>query len=79
MISVQDTLPNDDEMPHCFLPLHLWLDKSNVSKTVKKHPIVLRPGFLPREIRNGSGNGGGALIGYMPVVCCVIHKVHINF
>ncbi|KAF8522668.1 hypothetical protein JB92DRAFT_2827536 [Gautieria morchelliformis] len=30
------------------------------------HPILLRPGFLPRAIQNGSGNGGAVLIGYMP-------------
>lgn len=51
--------------PHVFLPLHLWLDKSNVAKTVVKHPMILRPGFLPHSIRNGSGNGGGVLIAYM--------------
>ncbi|KIJ31648.1 hypothetical protein M422DRAFT_266678 [Sphaerobolus stellatus SS14] len=65
---IQDTLPHELGMPHVYLPLHLWLDKSSVAQTVTKHPIVLRPGFLPSTIRNGSGNGGGALIGYMVVV-----------
>ncbi|KIJ33453.1 hypothetical protein M422DRAFT_264557 [Sphaerobolus stellatus SS14] len=32
------------------------------------HPIVLRPAFLPAEIRNASGNGGGTFIGLMPIV-----------
>ncbi|KIJ29756.1 hypothetical protein M422DRAFT_188008, partial [Sphaerobolus stellatus SS14] len=65
---IQDTLSHEFGMPHVYLPLHLWLDKSSVAQTVTKHPIVLRPGFLPSTIRNGSGNGGGALIGYMVVV-----------
>ncbi|KIJ48583.1 hypothetical protein M422DRAFT_162395 [Sphaerobolus stellatus SS14] len=65
---IQDSLPQEVGVPHCFLPLHLWLDKSNVAKTVKKHPIILRPGFLPSVIRNASGNGGGVLIGYMSIV-----------
>lgn len=40
----------------------------------------MRPGFLTRQIRNGSGNGGGVLIGYMPVVCadiCIVDSVVI--
>ncbi|KAF8578339.1 hypothetical protein K439DRAFT_1529313 [Ramaria rubella] len=65
---VQDGLPQETGLPHCFLPLHLWLDKSNVSKTVTKHPIILRPVFLPSHIWNGSGKGGSVLVGYMPVV-----------
>ncbi|KII93190.1 hypothetical protein PLICRDRAFT_121618 [Plicaturopsis crispa FD-325 SS-3] len=65
---VDDALPDDEDYPHCFLPLHLWLDKANITKRVKKHPIVLRAVWLPRRIRNASGNGGGILIGYMPIV-----------
>ena len=30
--------------------------------------MILRPAWLPRQIRNASGNGGGVLIGYMPIV-----------
>ncbi len=30
--------------------------------------MVLRPAWLPRRIRNASGNGGGVLVGYMPMV-----------
>ncbi|KIJ31220.1 hypothetical protein M422DRAFT_267173 [Sphaerobolus stellatus SS14] len=65
---VQDLLPWEVIVPHCFFPIHLWPDKSNVAKTVKKHPIILRPGFLPSVVRNASGNGGGVLIGYMAIV-----------
>lgn len=31
--------------------------------------MVLRAAWLPRQIRNASGNGGGVLLGYMPMVC----------
>lgn len=48
------------------------MDKGNITKRVKKHPVVLRAAFLPKAIRNGSGNGGGVLIGYMPVVSVVV-------
>ncbi|KIJ36129.1 hypothetical protein M422DRAFT_261454 [Sphaerobolus stellatus SS14] len=43
-------------------------DKGKVSSTTKMHPIVLRAAFLPSEIRNASGNGGGVFIGLMPIV-----------
>lgn len=59
---------NPDSDPECFLPLILWMDKGNVSKRVKKHPVLLRAAFLPRSIRNASGNGGEILLGYMPIV-----------
>ncbi|KIJ52075.1 hypothetical protein M422DRAFT_157094, partial [Sphaerobolus stellatus SS14] len=65
---IQSSLPQEESIPHCFLPLHLWLDKGKVSEKVKMHPIIVRPGFLPSAIRNGSGNGGGVLIGYMTIV-----------
>ncbi|KAF8577038.1 hypothetical protein K439DRAFT_1622385 [Ramaria rubella] len=44
------------------------MDKGRVSPTVNMHPIVLCPAFLRHEIWNGSGNGGGVLLGYMPRV-----------
>ena len=61
-------LPNDDIIRHCYLPLHFWLDKGLVTRRVKKYPMLLRPAWLPRQIRNASGNGGGVLLGYMPIV-----------
>jgi len=61
-------LPYCDQFPHSYLPLHFWLDKGMVTRRVKKYPMLLRPAWLPRQIRNASGNGGGVLIGYMPVV-----------
>ncbi|KZT35401.1 hypothetical protein SISSUDRAFT_990606 [Sistotremastrum suecicum HHB10207 ss-3] len=56
-----------ERTPHCYLPLHYWSDKGKVSARVKKHPVVLRPCFLPRGIRNGSGNGGGVIIALLPM------------
>ncbi|KAJ7199478.1 hypothetical protein GGX14DRAFT_572859 [Mycena pura] len=64
--AVDDQLP---ELPqnsqHCWLPLHIWLDKGMVTSHVKMFPIVLRALWLPSEIRNAAGNGGGVLIGFM--------------
>ncbi|KZT42297.1 hypothetical protein SISSUDRAFT_1016075 [Sistotremastrum suecicum HHB10207 ss-3] len=54
-------------IPRCYLPIHYWSDKGKVSGRVSKYPVVLRPGFLPASIRNGSGNGGGVIIAYIPV------------
>ncbi|KAF8520305.1 hypothetical protein JB92DRAFT_3285845 [Gautieria morchelliformis] len=65
---IQDQMPYLPDLPHCFLPLHLWMDIGKVSTTSNMHPILLRAGFLPQAIWNGSGNGGGVLIGYMPKV-----------
>jgi hypothetical protein len=39
-----------------------------VTRRVKKYPMVLRAAWLPKNIRNASGNGGGILLGYMPIV-----------
>ncbi|KAF8521655.1 hypothetical protein JB92DRAFT_3275059 [Gautieria morchelliformis] len=58
---IQDQMPYLPDLPHCFLPLHLWMDKGKVSTTSNMHPILLRAGFLPQAIRNGSGNGGGVI------------------
>ncbi|KIJ25403.1 hypothetical protein M422DRAFT_273649 [Sphaerobolus stellatus SS14] len=65
---IQSSLPQEDGIPHCFLPLHLWVDKSKVSEKIKMHPIIVRACFLSGAIRNGSGNGGGLLVRYMPIV-----------
>ncbi|KZT29211.1 hypothetical protein NEOLEDRAFT_1086238 [Neolentinus lepideus HHB14362 ss-1] len=66
---IDDELPVLPEpYPHCFVPLHLWIDKGRVSRRVNKYPMVLRAAWLPRNIRNASGNGGGVLLGYLPIV-----------
>jgi hypothetical protein len=38
--------------------------------------MVLRPAWLPRRIRNASGNGGGVLVGYMPMVSLSLTITH---
>ncbi|KAJ7892470.1 hypothetical protein B0H14DRAFT_2560177 [Mycena olivaceomarginata] len=63
--NIQNSLPHIPRMPHCYVPLSLWLDKGTVTKRVRKHPVLLRPLFLPSNIRNASGNGGGILFVYM--------------
>ena len=68
LLSSKSELPTGDVFPHCYLPLHFWLDKGLVTRRVKKYPMLLRPAWLPRQIRNASGNGGGVLLGYMPIV-----------
>ncbi|KAJ7215965.1 hypothetical protein GGX14DRAFT_359331, partial [Mycena pura] len=65
---VDDELPKPNPFPHCWLPLHIWLDKGLVTKHVKMFPIVLRALWLPSEIRNASGNGGGVILGFMVIV-----------
>ncbi|KAJ7768112.1 hypothetical protein DFH07DRAFT_1008731 [Mycena maculata] len=65
---VQDSLPSVADLPHCFVPAILWLDKGIITKHVRKHPIMGRLASLPSAIRNGSGNGGGVLFGYMIIV-----------
>jgi hypothetical protein len=62
----QSSLP-DDGLP---LNIHLYVDKSVTSSfgTKKLYPVVARLGNLPRDIRNGTGIGGGRVVGLIPVV-----------
>ncbi|KJA12958.1 hypothetical protein HYPSUDRAFT_73169 [Hypholoma sublateritium FD-334 SS-4] len=67
--NIDSSLPDSKGgFPHCHIPLHFWLDKGMVTRRVKKFPMVLRPAWLPRQVRNASGNGGGLLLGYMPII-----------
>ncbi|KAJ7817727.1 hypothetical protein B0H13DRAFT_1662465 [Mycena leptocephala] len=66
---VDDDLPGDGYYPSCFLGLHVWLDKGLVSTKVKMHPILLRGCWINSATRNGSGNGGSALVGFVKMVC----------
>ena len=70
----KDQLPSVDGLPHCFLPLHFWMDKGKVSTTATMHPGLLQAAFLPQEIQDGSGNGGGCLITYMPKVSMFLFR-----
>ncbi|KAI4294084.1 hypothetical protein K525DRAFT_213530, partial [Schizophyllum commune Loenen D] len=62
---VDDKLPNASPFPHCWVPIHIWLDEGRVTHNITKYPIIVRALFLPDWIRNASGNGGGLLVGYM--------------
>ncbi|KAJ7663215.1 hypothetical protein DFH06DRAFT_1395296 [Mycena polygramma] len=64
---IQCKLPHVPGMPHCYIPILLWLDKGMVTKRVRKHPVMLRLLSLDGNIRNASGNGGGVLIAYMVI------------
>ena len=64
LLSLKSELPEGDIFLHSYLPLHFWLDKGLVTRRMKRYPMLLRPVWLPRQIRNGSGNGGGVLVGY---------------
>ncbi|KAJ7111336.1 hypothetical protein C8R44DRAFT_633102 [Mycena epipterygia] len=61
---VDDNLPGGF-YPACFLGLHVWLDKGLVSTKVKMHPVLLRGCWIHSATRNGSGNGGSALVGFV--------------
>ncbi|KAJ7737168.1 hypothetical protein DFH07DRAFT_753146 [Mycena maculata] len=60
-----DSLPANDLYPSCYLGLHVWLDKGLVSTKVKMHPILFRGCWIHSKNRNGSGNGGSALVGFV--------------
>jgi len=36
----KDQMPQVDNLPHCFLPLHFWTDKGKVSTTTTMHPML---------------------------------------
>ena len=48
----------------------IYADKTKLSSfgTEKGYPVLARCASLPIEIRNGTGTGGSALIGWLPLV-----------
>ncbi|KAK6966760.1 hypothetical protein R3P38DRAFT_2815821 [Favolaschia claudopus] len=62
---IDDQLPEKAKYPPCFVGLHFWLDKGLVSTKVKMHPILVRGCWIESATRNGSGNGGGTLAGFV--------------
>ncbi|KAJ7240882.1 hypothetical protein C8J57DRAFT_1477982 [Mycena rebaudengoi] len=62
---VDDSLPANDRYPSCYIGAHIWLDKGLVSTKVKMHPILLRGCWIQSATRNGSGNGGATLLGFV--------------
>ncbi|KAJ7808967.1 hypothetical protein B0H14DRAFT_2380110 [Mycena olivaceomarginata] len=63
---IDNKLPDKARYPACFVGLHVWLDKGMVSTKVKMHPILFRGCWIESATRNGSGNGGGTLAGFVP-------------
>ncbi|KAJ3858689.1 hypothetical protein EV359DRAFT_51930 [Lentinula novae-zelandiae] len=63
---LQDTLPANA------VPLFIifYADKNKLSSfgTAKGYPVVARLANLPTDIRNGVGEGGGRVVGWLPVV-----------
>ncbi|KAJ7181102.1 hypothetical protein C8R46DRAFT_885957 [Mycena filopes] len=64
--AVDDALPAHEKYPACYVPAHIWLDKGLVSTKVKMHPFLLRGCWIHSATRKGSGNGGAALLGFVP-------------
>lgn len=64
--SSQDRLPSG-ALPFCII---LYADKTRLSTfgTAKGYPVIARCANLPANIRNGSGVGGGRLVGWLPIV-----------
>ncbi|KAJ7197772.1 hypothetical protein GGX14DRAFT_374701 [Mycena pura] len=62
---MQSRLPHIAGMHHVVTPLMLWLDEGRVTSHTNMYPMLLRALFLPSAIRNGSGNGGSWLAGFM--------------
>ncbi|EGO30670.1 hypothetical protein SERLADRAFT_364543 [Serpula lacrymans var. lacrymans S7.9] len=62
---IQSRLP-DGGKPLCFI---LYADKTILSSfgTVKGYPVIARCANLPTDIRNGTGVGGGRVVGWLPV------------
>ncbi|KAJ7870473.1 hypothetical protein B0H14DRAFT_2345697 [Mycena olivaceomarginata] len=63
--AADDSLPLHNRYPSSFLGLHVWLDKGLVSTKVKMHPILFRGCWIHSATRNGSGNGGSTLAGFV--------------
>ncbi|KAI0374197.1 hypothetical protein BV20DRAFT_1041702 [Pilatotrama ljubarskyi] len=63
---IQSALPSF-AAPLCFI---VYADKTRLSSfgTQKGYPIMARLANLPAEIRNGTGYGGGQVVGFLPVV-----------
>ncbi|ETW76940.1 hypothetical protein HETIRDRAFT_328617 [Heterobasidion irregulare TC 32-1] len=53
--------------PFCII---LYADKTKLSTfgTEKGYPVIARCANLPTNIRNGSGIGGGCVVGWLPIV-----------
>jgi hypothetical protein len=50
--------------------LSIYADKTKLTSfgTKKGYPVIVRCANLPTKIRNGTGLGGGRVIGWLPIV-----------
>lgn len=67
----QDRIPEDtDNIPNTPFPLIAYSDKAALSSfgTVKGYPFIVRLLNLHSDIRNGTGIGGGLIVGFIPIV-----------
>ncbi|EPT01467.1 hypothetical protein FOMPIDRAFT_1120536, partial [Fomitopsis schrenkii] len=66
MWNIQSSLP-EGGTPFGFI---IYADKTKLSSfgTEKGYPVLVRCAHLPIEIRNATGIGGGALVGWLPLV-----------
>ncbi|THU90821.1 hypothetical protein K435DRAFT_675329, partial [Dendrothele bispora CBS 962.96] len=64
--NIQGKLPADSK-PFFII---LYADKNKLSSfgTQKGYPVIARCANLPSSIRNGTGIGGGRLVGWLPIV-----------
>ncbi|KAF7333085.1 hypothetical protein MVEN_02373500 [Mycena venus] len=65
--AIDDALPVNERYPACYLSAHVWLDKGLVSTKVKMHPFLLCGCWIESATRNGSGNGGAALLSFVRI------------
>ncbi|KAJ3774269.1 hypothetical protein FB446DRAFT_787121 [Lentinula raphanica] len=63
---IQDNIPAG-AFPLCIV---FYADKNKLSSfgTAKGYPVILRCANLPMDIRNGTGHGGGRVVGWLPIV-----------
>ena len=66
LLPYQTNLPKDGKpLTFCF-----FADKTKLSSfgTQKGYPVIARCTNLPVNLRNGTGMGGGRIVGWLPIV-----------
>lgn len=77
-IILTHSLSHQSELPHdastgasgTVLAFLLYADKTKLSSfgTAKGYPIIARLANLHSSVRNGTGKGGGRVVGWLPIV-----------
>ena len=70
MLFLQDTIPIG-AVPFGII---IWADKTRLFSfgTEKGYPVLACCANLPIGVHNGTGVGGGRLVGWLPIVRCPI-------